>query len=406
MPKTRLFVRGYGFLGQMGIKNTYHIPQWSPIETFNNKKIKTLSSNLGQTFILCENSEIYQFGWPSESSNISRTYKTLNPPDPLKYFLLKTPRIGKYFFLDQHILPKKLEINDLSIKDIKSGNGVLYILLENGQVLGMGDSSRGKLGKRINERDFESFGKIEIIEEDNFVEEISSGFQHFLMLDSRGDILGCGASNYCQLPTRDRNLKQVFQVCKFNEIFKFCKISAGFFHSLFLEQNCRQVFGVGQNFKMQCGIGLEKAEILEVPQKVFDLEYFGGDEDEIILDLKSGSSHNFYITNKRLIFSGNSTREQFPLELGNKWESGGIFAEEVLFEKFNLEFSDITSIEPNFDRTGICFKDGSGMLFGGIEIDSEKSENKELEFFKDIEGYKIKKIIPGLQWEFAICEKD
>ena len=129
--------------------------------------------------------------------------------------------------------PVKIELGNVKIKIAEASRNFYYVLLDTeGDVWGCGYNGYGQLG-------FGNFDDVAVptkIEDLPKISNVSAGFYHLVLLDENGDVWTCGYNSYGQLgrPT-DENKSPFFE--KLDLPVKFTAVEAGDFHTILLDVN-------------------------------------------------------------------------------------------------------------------------------------------------------------------------
>ena len=144
--------------------------------------------------------------------------------------------------------PVKLD-NLPFIKEVSAGYINSILLDENGSVWICGENDFGQLGLKPNPQE-----KIHRIPDLPKITTISSGYQHNLLLDENGCVWGCGFEKFGQLGQGLTHSSTVTTKPVLIPLPKIKLISAGGYHSLFLDEN-EKVWACGCNSSGQLGLG-------------------------------------------------------------------------------------------------------------------------------------------------------
>ncbi|KAJ5069400.1 hypothetical protein M0811_11572 [Anaeramoeba ignava] len=200
--------------------------------------------------------------------------------------------------------------NDRVIKDIVSGNSSIYLLTSNQNVYGNGSNYYGQLGfdsKTLKET------KKPILMMKN-VSKIFSGnsSNHVFLLNSNQELFGSGNNFYFQLGLGESITEAIIQkLTKIQNIpkGKIIDIQTGFNFSIMLIENenenenpKRKLYSCGNYQYNGLGKNEDAYEFTEIKSSLFE------NDNNNILDFSVGNSHNLILTsNSKLIgFGGNS----------------------------------------------------------------------------------------------------
>ncbi|KAJ5068841.1 hypothetical protein M0811_12147 [Anaeramoeba ignava] len=212
--------------------------------------------------------------------------------------------------------------NDRIIQDIVSGHNSIYLLTSNQNVYGIGSNQYGQLGF-----DSEAFKETEkpILMMKN-VSKIFSGSSshHVFLLNSNQELFGCGDNYYGQLGLGESTKESlIFKIQKLTKIQnipkgKIIDIQCGYAHSIMLIEDEDE----NQNTKRKlysCGNykynGLGKNENI---REFTEIKSSLFENDDYILDFSVGNLHNLILTsNSKLIGFGSNNFSQ--LGNGNRY---------------------------------------------------------------------------------------
>ncbi len=195
-------------------------------------------------------------------------------------------------------------------------------------------------------------------------------------------------------------LKELKKLTQIPLTFEPVEVSAGSFHSFYVEKSRRKIYASGQNLKGQCGIDPKITEIIQQPKIVMDLDDISHDPKEMIEKISTGHVHSLIKTNKHLYFLGSCLHSQLPFELGNTWDFIHLQPTEINLSYLNEKIKNIKSFEAFQDKSCINFKNKS-IIFGGNELNENDSN---LTLFDTIKDYSIYLAKPGVDWEFCAGE--
>eukprot|EP01016_Furgasonia_blochmanni_P049721 TRINITY_DN7581_c0_g1_i13.p1 TRINITY_DN7581_c0_g1~~TRINITY_DN7581_c0_g1_i13.p1 ORF type:complete len:319 (+),score=25.00 TRINITY_DN7581_c0_g1_i13:155-1111(+) len=211
-----------------------------------------------------------------------------------------------------------------------------------------------------------------------FIRDISAGLQHSLFASENGVAYACGRCNWRQfLPVIEheehRNLvadyfKSLQRVDLTQE--KIVRVSAGFQHSLFLNE-FGELFACGLNNFGQTGTSsLNRSYLAE-----FNKVYLELTEGEYIKDIAAGKSHNILLSNKGRVFLFGCTLHN---QLGRKKEYDlEICAPYPMELDFLQNGEKAVRVKAGFDRSAILTDQGNCYTWGGEDLRALGGEHYE-----------------------------
>lgn len=363
ITKSRIFVKGFNYLGQLGVKTEYdYNKDYIELTDFYNTGVKKIDANMSQSYYLLDNGNLFYCGWVFDNLNQLKIIK-YHDMNPSLFNFLKTWRIP---FLNEE-KPITLINSEENIQDFCI-IGMGCIFYNDNSLFAIGDNTRLQLG--LAEEFYMGPQKIST-ENYNFttkdIMQISGNDQHSIILLKNNQMFANGACNFYQyIPNEYLNYKNDTKPKKteftFEKIsipnYNVKKISAGFTHSLFLTKEGK-LFACGSNVGGQ--LGIHQME-LNISNKYFEI-FLDLDKGEYIEDISCGNYHNIYLTNKnRLFFFGNNTKNQVP-KVDNTLEID--FTSNFLLEINELEKDEkIVKIKAKYNRSLIITNKKRAFIWG------------------------------------------
>ncbi|KAJ5068604.1 hypothetical protein M0811_02546 [Anaeramoeba ignava] len=283
-------------------------------ENENEKQIKQISSSEFSTIFLFENGKAIEYlkdlkQNPQEIQieNIQKVTAAF-----VKGVILTTE--GNVFSLGKKINPINPnefinisslieDINDRIIQDVVSGYNSVYLLTSNQNVYGIGSNLSGQLGF-----DSETLEKTEkpILMMKN-VSKIFSGNSSYsvFLLNSNQELFGCGENYFGQLGLGESEEDKIYKLTKIPNIpkGKIIDIKCGFHHSIMLIENenrKRKLYSCG--YYLYNGIGKKNENIYEFTEVKSSLL-----KNDDIIDFSVGDYHTLILTsNSKLIVFGDN----------------------------------------------------------------------------------------------------
>jgi alpha-tubulin suppressor-like RCC1 family protein len=215
------------------------------------------------------------------------------------------------------IIPTLIKGSEImcEITSISAGMHHSLVVGHKGQVWGFGQNSLGELGlgDRANRQTptlihNDLLSDIDPLRSERVV-AISAGSHHSLFLNSQGQVFSCGSNEHGQLGLMDLYNQDIPTLIEKTKTIKMVAISAGGFHSLFLDDQ-GQVYSCGSNEEGQLGLGNSGSLDPESP----DAKAFGDIEDQPYLRLiktpigkavaiSAGNSHSLILNSEGQVFS-------------------------------------------------------------------------------------------------------
>jgi alpha-tubulin suppressor-like RCC1 family protein len=274
-----------------------------------------LAAGAGQSLVLNSRGQVYSFGTDAFGSLGHGRRNSLSSPTLIEIFengqiisisagehhSLLLNNQGQVFEFGTKGLGKRSQVPDLSIRhleanpaigetvSISAGGHHTLICNSQGQAYASGGNSFGQLGLG----DFEKrlfptlittpMGKIVTVSAGNF---------HSLFLNSQGRVFSCGENAYGSLGLGHENIVSIPTLIEESE--DIVAISAGGFHSLLLNSQ-GQVFSFGYGVMGQLGHGNTKNQLIPVLI----------DEPEIgqIVTISAGEKHSLILNSQGQVFS-------------------------------------------------------------------------------------------------------
>ncbi|KAJ5076264.1 claret isoform a [Anaeramoeba ignava] len=196
------------------------------------------------------------------------------------------------------------DINDRIIEDIVSGACSVYLLTSNQNVYGIGSNEYAQLG--FDSKTFKETEKPILMMKN--VSKIFSGNNSgtVFLLNSNQELFGCGNNYYGQLGLGESRKEEtkIHKVTKIQNIpkGKIIDIKCGYFHSIMLIENQnqnpkRKLYSCGDYQYNGLGEDENTYEFTEIKSYLF--------ENDNILEISVGSSHTLILTsNSKLIAFG------------------------------------------------------------------------------------------------------
>ncbi|KAJ5066660.1 hypothetical protein M0811_13429 [Anaeramoeba ignava] len=196
------------------------------------------------------------------------------------------------------------DTNDRIIQDIVSGYNSIYLLTSNQNVYGIGLNQYGQLG--FDPKKLPKTRKPILIMKN--VSKIFSGnsSRHVFLLNSNQELFGCGNNYSGQLGLGEsRKEEEIQKLTKIQNIpkGKIIDIQCGYFHSIMLIENenqnpKRKLYSTGRHGYNGLGKNEYTYEFTEMKSSLFE-------NDDNILDFSCGNVHNLILTsNSKLIVFG------------------------------------------------------------------------------------------------------
>jgi hypothetical protein len=185
---------------------------------------------------------------------ITQTPETLSDKQLLNLYNIITDNITGTLYMQggssyKPMIPKMETITKMyeNVKSLEFGEHVMFILLNDGTVYGVGENKFGMLGVG-NEKHLKTFSKIGIDD----VKQISVGGNFTLFLNNKGQVFRCGNNDGGQLGNTGKR-KRINDIEQIPELSNIKSISAGEKHSLFLDYNGK-VYSCGRNMYGELGL--------------------------------------------------------------------------------------------------------------------------------------------------------
>ncbi|KAJ5078830.1 hypothetical protein M0811_04553 [Anaeramoeba ignava] len=294
-------------------------------ENENEKQIKQISSTIFSTIFLFKNGKAIEYlNKKPEKIQIKNIQKVTVGAENEAILTIEgnvfakgnniNPKNSKEFINISSLIEDK---NDRIIEDIVAGNTSIYLLTSNQNVYGIGSNYSGQLGF-----DSKTLPKTEkpILMMKN-VSKIFSGntSSFFFLLNSNQELFGCGDNFWSQLGLGEsRKESKIQKLTKIQNIpkGKIIDIQSGYEHSIMLieienddeNKNPKRKF-YSSGFALYNGLGRNE-NIYEFTEIKSSLF----EENDDILDFSVGIAHTLILTsNKKMIGFGNN----FNGQLGN-----------------------------------------------------------------------------------------
>jgi alpha-tubulin suppressor-like RCC1 family protein len=283
---------GYGGNGQLGHENinTYNLP--TPIDALADSNIVAISSaGYGHSLFLDNVGKVYSCG--------DNTFGQLG-------------RTG--ISISSRSIPLQITENIGTSNIIAISAGAHSLFLDNfGKVYGCGDNSSGELGHGNTKNDYDLPTLIDALADSNIV-AISAGSMFSLFLDAYGKVYSCGHNFYGQLGrTIDDNTLPI-QITEYIGTSNIVAISAGVEHSLFLDEYGR-VYSCG---RPRYRLGRQKSET--IPEDyTLPLQITENIGTSNIIAISAGYFHSLFLDEYGRVYScGDNDNGQ--LGLGNSYD--------------------------------------------------------------------------------------
>jgi alpha-tubulin suppressor-like RCC1 family protein len=306
----KVYSCGLNILGQLGrITSTYYdIIPTEITGNISNSNIIAISAGGYHSLFLDLNGKVYSCGH-QDYGQIGRT--------PKKTYA----QVYSYDDIAEQITAT---IGDCNITAISAGKDHSLFLDSNGKVYSCGMNKAGQLGRNTTETTGAFKYDDKPIQITSNIVAISAGNEHSLFLDSNGKVYSCGQNLYGQLgrittkiiSTDPNYLSTLGSNIKYDDIITqitdnisdIVAISAGGYHSLFLDSNGR-VYSCGQNRCGQLGRITSNIVILHDGFVVWVQDY---QYDDIpvqitnisnIVAISAGNEHSLFLDSNGKVYS-------------------------------------------------------------------------------------------------------
>ena len=269
---------GLGTAGPLGHGNINSCNFPTPIDALAYSNIVAISAGNNHSLFLAKNGNVYSCGSDNDGQLGRTSYYNYNIPMQI------TETIGY-----------------LNIVAISTGSRHSLFLDENGNVYSCGNKNQSQLGRTEKDNDI----PIQItttIGSSNIV-AISAGGSHSLFLDINGNVYSCGRYDYGQLGREVwYDAYKPLQITETIDNSNIVAISAGFFHSLFLDDNGK-VYSCGYGGYGQLGHG--NITSCNFPTPIDALAYSN------IVAISAGNQHSLFLAKNGNVYScGRYTYDQ------------------------------------------------------------------------------------------------
>ena len=261
--------------GQLGLGHNKTCHTFTEIPFFKDISVKQISTGGSHTLVVAENGLVYGAGCNDFGQLGLGHNKTCHT-------FTKIP-----FFKD----------NNISIKQISTGDYHTLVVAEDGLVYGVGCNRDGQLGFGHN-NPCHTFTKIPFFKDNNIsIKQISTGDFHTLVVAENGLVYGTGRNDFGQLGLGHNETCHTFTKIPFfkdNDI-SIKQISTGGFHTLVVAEN-GLVYGVGRNDFGQLGLGHNKTchTFTKIP--------FFKDNNISIKQISTGDFHTLVVAKNGLVY--------------------------------------------------------------------------------------------------------
>ena len=200
--------------------------------------------------------------------------------------------------------PIPIDISDQFITQVSAGYDYSLFLTENGQVFALGDGIFGKLGNGIVTENYaltptpintSNIGDQRII-------QVEAGETHTILLTENGQSFTCGEGSAGVLGDGILSPHSVGIPSPINTSNigdqRIIQVSSGYNYSLFLTEN-GQIFACGSNGQSQLGTGSDDTGPSDIPIPV-DLTNIG---DQQVIQISAGDIHSLLLTNTGQVYS-------------------------------------------------------------------------------------------------------
>eukprot|EP00359_Climacostomum_virens_P005655 CAMPEP_0204915602 /NCGR_PEP_ID=MMETSP1397-20131031/13573_1 /ASSEMBLY_ACC=CAM_ASM_000891 /TAXON_ID=49980 /ORGANISM="Climacostomum Climacostomum virens, Strain Stock W-24" /LENGTH=398 /DNA_ID=CAMNT_0052087717 /DNA_START=36 /DNA_END=1228 /DNA_ORIENTATION=- len=360
-----VWVRGVGFLGQLGLDNRYaNAIEFKRMPSLQKQIIKEVKASWAQSAVLLDDGRVILWGWPLDARSQMQVTWLYKDHTTLSKFIQRYSPLPKISMREGTEVPEEQQGFIGKVTALDYGGAFMAALDETGKAYTWGMNHRGQLGLGHYNYVSSPAAVLELIEER--IINVATGYQHVLFQNDQGKVWGAGRAEYSQFGTvpSDRlspyvSIANLFPV----PVHNIAKIAAGQNHSLFLTEE-GDVLSLGKNGQGQCGQSSFNA-IVETPARVY--------LPEPAVAIACGFKHSLVLGKSGSVYG-------FGSKLFGQLDSikGRGDTEQCSPMKIPLPTSGkVVRIIANFERSAAITDTGECWVWGGEDLSHVGGENYE-----------------------------